>query len=92
MLERFVKKLLDLFVNGHLFENGIEFLQLESLRIVLLILYRDIAAGTGLTTCFVLGALHYYLYSAAFFSHDYLILLVYIILNNRFCIPDQYKH
>jgi hypothetical protein len=39
----------------------------------------------------VLGALHNNLYSTAFLSHDYLILIVYTILNNRFCKPHQYK-
>ena len=51
-------------------EDGIELFQFQALRIVLFVLDRNVAAGTGLTTCLVLGAFQDHLYSVAFLCHD----------------------
>jgi hypothetical protein len=65
-------------VNGNLLEDGVELLQFEALGGILFVLNRDIAAGTRLSTVFVLGAFHDHLYPVAFsfLCHDKELLLL----------------
>ena len=63
-------QLLDLFVNSNLLQDGVVLLQLQPLRVVLLVFYRDITAGAGLTTCFVLSAFQDYLNTVTFLCHN----------------------
>ena len=43
-------------MNGHLLQNGIVFLQLQTFGGVLAVLGSDVTRGTGHTACLVLGA------------------------------------
>lgn len=56
-------------MNSHLLEDRVEFFQLKTLRVVLLVFYRDVAAGAGLTTGLMLGAFQDHLYTVTFLCH-----------------------
>lgn len=60
------EELLDFLVNGHLLEDGVELLQFQALRGILLVLHRDITAGAGHAAVLVLGALEDHLNPVAF--------------------------
>ena len=66
---RAARLLLDLFVNGHLPENGVVFLQLHALGRVLPVLGGDVAGSAGLTRGLMLGAFQDHLYAVPFLGH-----------------------
>ena len=57
--------LFDLFVNGHTLEDGVVFLQLQTLGGVFTVLGGDIAGGAGHAAFFVFGAFEDYLHAVA---------------------------
>ena len=61
--------LFNFFVNSIFFQNGVVFLQLQTLWCVFLVLGGNVTAGTSLTSCFVLCALENYLNPVSFLSH-----------------------
>lgn len=61
--------LLDLFVNGHLPEDGVVFLQLHALGRILPVLGGDVAGSAWLTRGLMLGAFQDHLYTVPFLSH-----------------------
>jgi hypothetical protein len=63
------KILLDFFMNSHLLHGCVEFLQLNALWGILLVLGSDVTAGACQTGILMLGALKDYLNAIAFFSH-----------------------
>ena len=61
-----VLRLLDLLVNGHAFQIGVVFLELQTLGGVLAVLGRDVTADAGNASTLLLGALQNDLYAVAF--------------------------
>ena len=61
--------LLDFLVNGNLLEVGVEFLQLQTLRVVLLVLGGDVTARTRNARRLLLRALEDHLYPISFLCH-----------------------
>src|SRR5687768_8962752 len=61
--------LFNFFVNSYFLQDRVEFFKFQSFRIVLFVFYRDVTAGTWLTTCFVLSTFHNYLYTVSFLCH-----------------------
>ena len=57
------------FMNRHLFQNGIEFLQLHSIRCILFILGSDISWSTWLSAILMFGALQNHLNPISFLCH-----------------------
>jgi hypothetical protein len=65
-----INDLLDFFMNRHLFQDGIEFFQLQALRSVFLVFGRNVPAGTWLTAGFMFCAFQDYLDPIAFLCHN----------------------
>jgi hypothetical protein len=63
--------LFNLFVNGNLFEVWIEFLKLQTLRVVLFVFNGNVTAGSGHIGVLLLGAFQDYLYTVSFLCHWY---------------------
>jgi hypothetical protein len=66
-------QLFDLFMNSYFLEVWVEFLQLQTLRIVLFVLSGDVTAGTRHAGCLLLSAFQNYLYTVSFLCHFYLV-------------------
>jgi hypothetical protein len=56
-------------MNSYFLQDGVVFFQLQPFGIVFLVFYRDVTAGTGLTTCFVFSTFQDHLYTVAFLCH-----------------------
>ena len=61
-----LQQLLDLLVNGHAFQIGVVFLELQTLGGVLAVLGRDVTADAGNASALLLGALQNDLHAVAF--------------------------
>lgn len=65
----FMDELLDLLVDRHLLEDGIEFLHLQTIRGVLLVFGGDVTGHSRLSAGLVLGTFQDYLDTVAFLRH-----------------------
>ena len=68
-----MSELLNFFVNGYFFQNGVILLQFQALRSIFLVLGRDIPTGPGFPAGLMLGALQNHLNPTSFLCHNWTI-------------------